>query len=158
MANDHRRLLSVMRGEGVPEPADATEAEPQRVPAALVRPVASMAWRDQVRAAAGHSWRTARYRSKALSEREGGMVHGLLSAQPPSVRDQCEYAKSRAWVPPGHEGGMADRAGMIYHLLIGRPGVALGNTISGLCARPFRFAVALVIVVICSAVLAVWLG
>lgn len=159
--SDIQRLLSVIRGEDAPEPEeapDATAGEPERVHAVTTPALATMGWQDQMRAAMGHSWRTARYRSKALSEREGGMVHGLLSAQPPSVRGQCEYAKSRAWVPPGHEGGMADRAGMIYHLLIGRPGVALGNTISGLCARPFRFAAALLIVIVCMAVLAVWLG
>lgn len=156
-------LRSILRGEDAPEPdgepgaAEEPVTAPETAPAPGVAQVATMTWQDQSRAVAGHTWRTARRRAAALSEREGGMVHGLLSAQPPSVRDQCEYAKSRAWVPSGHEGGMADRAGMIYHLLIGRPGVALGNTISALCARPFRFAIALVIFIVCAAVLAVWL-
>lgn len=115
-----------------------------------------MALPEQAKAALAHAWRIARRRTKDLSEREGGIVHGLLNAKPPSVGEQHAYSASRAWVPPGHDNGIAERAGVIYHLLVGRPGVALGNTISALASRPLRFfpallVIAILIIVICFA-------
>lgn len=98
-----------------------------------------MAWREQAGAAVVHAFRVAWLRARTLSGREGGMVHGLLSARPPSVLEQHEYAKSRAWVPPGHDGGIAEKAGVLYHALIGRPGVAFFDLGAALVSRPLRF-------------------
>jgi len=113
-------------------------------PAALVLlEGGQMGWRNQCVAAVAHSIRLARHRSRELAEREGGMVSGLLSSPPPSVADQNAYAKSRAWVPPGQDGGLAEGMGVIYHALVGRPGVAVGNAFSATHARPLRWCIAL---------------
>ena len=104
-----------------------------------------MAWHDQTRAALAHAYRIARLRSSELQRREGGMVRGLLDAQPGSVQDQRDYAKSRAWVPAGHDGGIAEWCGVIYHALIGRPAVAFFNACSAIFARPLRLALAVLI-------------
>jgi hypothetical protein len=112
--------------------------------------------KDQSAAAIGHAFRTAYRRARDLSRREGGLVHGLLAGKPSSVLEQCEYARSRAWVPPGHDGGLAERLGVIYHVLVGRPGVAAGNLISAVTSRPLRFF--LVLLTIGAVVLSVWLA
>lgn len=91
-------------------------------------------------AVARHAFRVARRRGKDLAEKDGGWVNGLLAAKPPSVTEQREYLRTRAWLPPGHEGGVADKAGAWYQRLVGIPGVAFGNWISATAARPFRFA------------------
>src|SRR5215469_2961434 len=87
-----------------------------------------------------HAFRVAGRRAKDLAEREGGWVSGLLAGKPPSVSEQRDYLRQRRWLPPGHEGGIADKAGCWYHRLVGIPGVALGNWISATAARPFRLA------------------
>jgi hypothetical protein len=95
---------------------------------------------DQSWAAVRHAFRMARRRGSDLAAREGGWVNSLLAGKPPSVNDQRDYLNQRRWLPPGHEGGIADRAGEGYHVAIGVPGVALGDWVSATCARPFRFA------------------
>jgi hypothetical protein len=148
-------------------PAAVPEAdwqEPAPVPAGEVRDDAEqagaqltlltggqMTWLDQSRAALAHAFRVAHLRSAELRAREGGIVHGLMRAQPPSVQDQCDYAHDRAWLPPGTEGGTLEGMGAIYHALAGKPGVAVGNAISALHARPLRWCIAAVV----SAALAV---
>jgi hypothetical protein len=101
---------------------------------------------EQILVIARHALRVARRRARDLADREGGWINGLLAGKPPSVREQAEYLEQRKWLPPGHEGGVADRAGAIYHRFIGLPGVAAGNAISATCARPFRFLWAAVII------------
>ena len=147
-------ILRLFRGDdddgGVPE-AEAPAAAPRDTAAggALVTlSGGQMALPDQAKAAFAHAWRVALRRTKDLSEREGGIVHGLINAKPPSVGEQHAYSASRAWVPPGHDNGIAEKAGVLYHLLIGRPGVALGNTISALAARPLRFFLAMLVIAI----------
>ena len=111
-----------------PDPAPAPEAV-QDAPAA-----------PEALAVIPHAFRTARRRAEALAGREGGWVNGLLAGKPPSIAEQREYLRLRAWLPPGHEGGIADKAGAAYHRVIGIPGVVLGNWISATCSRPFRLA------------------
>lgn len=100
-----------------------------------------MGLREQIQTSVVHAFRLARRRSRDLAAREGGMVAGLLSAKPPSIREQDEYAKSRNWVPPGHDGGTLEGMGVIYHALAGRPGVAIHDALSAMWSRPFRFCV-----------------
>lgn len=150
-----RQLTLVSRadpGEETAEPPDAP------VPATALAPLTGrrMSVREQSSAAVTHAFRTGWRRARDLARREGGLVHGLLSGKPPSVTEQCEYAKSRAWVPPGHDGGLAERSGAVYHALIGRPGVAAGNLIAAVCARPLRFFLAGLTVL--AVVISVWLA
>jgi hypothetical protein len=149
------RPLSLVPRSG--EDEDVPETAVPAPQAALV-PLSGgrMGVRDQVTAAAVHGFRTAWRRARDLSRREGGLVHGLLSGKPPSVTEQCEYAKSRAWVPPGHDGGLAERLGIVYHAVIGRPGVTAGNLVSAVCARPLRFF--LVLFTVLAVVVSIWLS
>jgi hypothetical protein len=132
--------------EPAPEQLDATQEipavpEPQPAGHALVTPDGGrMSALDQSWAAVRHAFRMARRRGSDLAAREGGWVNGLLAGKPPSVSEQRDYLNQRRWLPPGHEGGIADKAGEGYQVAIGVPGVALGNLISATCARPFRFA------------------
>jgi hypothetical protein len=87
-------------------------------------------------------------RARFRHYRDGnGVIAGLRAEKPPSLDEQTAYRESRAWVPTGHEGGVADRAGVFYLETIGTVGPAIGNTISCLTARPLRFA---------EAFLAIW--
>jgi hypothetical protein len=146
---DLSTLLRVVRTEpatagdtGDEKPASAQEAPVQDVPAPARNLITlhgdRMGFGDQAKAAAGHAWRIAKRRAKDAREREGSVVAGLARAKLPSIEEQCQYARSRAWVPPGHEDGIAAAMGVVFHALIGRPGVAAANLAGALCARPFR--------------------
>jgi hypothetical protein len=153
-------ILQLLHGDdddgGLPE-AEAPAEDPGSAGNGAIMTLSGgqMALPDQAKAALGHAWRAALRRSRDLSEREGGLVHGLFNAKPPSVAEQHAYSASRAWVPPGHDNGIAEKAGVIYHLLVGRPGVALGNTISALAARPLRFFLALLVIAVLLIVAAI---
>lgn len=159
------RLSLHLAGDTGPEPeqtapAPQAEPEPEDPPAGVVAVTLHgdrMPIRSQAGAAAGHAFRAARLRARDMARRPGGPVNALLEGKPPSVAEQGDYARSRAWVPPGHQGGLADRLGVIYHLLIGRPGVALGNSVSAVASRPLRFGLFLLTVLIVT-VLAVCLS
>lgn len=137
---DMDRLLRIIHREDEP-PATGPDAEAPAPPLVTLQGE-RMKPGEQAVAALRFGVQRARTQTTDVSRREGSVVHGLVNAKPPSVAEQREYAASRAWVPPGHEGGWAERSGAVYHALIGKPGVALGNTISALCARPLRFAIA----------------
>lgn len=85
------------------------------------------------------AFRTARRSAGDAAEREGGWVNSLLAGQPPSLNHQREYLARRAWLPHGHEGGIADQAGEAYHVAIGLPWVAAFNAASRIASRPFTF-------------------
>jgi hypothetical protein len=144
------------------EPATTTEisgaVEPSGAPIVVLRGGRQMTRQDQARAAVWHACRVAWRHMRALSRREGGLINGLLTAHAPSVMEQHEYAESRVWVHPGHEGGFADVAGTIFHIVIGRPGVAFGNLVAGVCARPRRFIPASLTFLACVIALAIWLS
>lgn len=93
-------------------------------------------------AVARHAFTVARRRGKDLAGREGGVVNGLLAGKPPSVNEEREYLRTRGWLPPGHEGGIADIAGQGFHKSLGIPGVAAGDAISAIHHRPFRYILA----------------
>ena len=159
-----RDLLAVLRGDGTAEDAPEAPEAPQaatedpRPPAPLILRGGKMTPQQQVWAAFSHAVLAARHHARAQSRREGGLVNGLMNGKPPSFREQSEYAASRAWVPPGHEGGLAERAGVLYHAVIGKPGVALGNTISAVFARPLRLAIAAFLLGTFMLFVFIWLG
>jgi hypothetical protein len=139
-------LLSFLHdGETSPEPAapaaPATDPAPQATPAVALRG-GQLSTGEQARAIMELAWRSSRRRWLDTVRRQGGVVNWLMSTQPPSVLDQCEYAQSRAWVPAGHEGKFAEKEGVIFHATIGRGGVALGNAISAICSRQTSFWIA----------------
>jgi hypothetical protein len=112
-----------------------------------------MALGDQAKAAGGHAYRAARRRLRDMRQREGGLPRELLSGKPPSVEEQRAYVRNRAWVPLGHEGGMAERGGVLWGNLVGTPGVAAGNTISALAHKPLRGIIAFGLTYILAAIL-----
>ena len=73
----------------------------------------------------------------------GGLMSGLWRAQPESLAQHAAYAASRA-ARPGTSPGLR-RAEAIYHATAGRAGIAAGNTISALAARPSRALTALIV-------------
>jgi hypothetical protein len=155
-----------LRRAPVPEPAQVPGEPPQAAPQEIVPvpeaqpavpvPVeaAQMTTLRHVRIVVAHAFTVARRRARDTAGREGGWVNALLAGKPPSVAEQREYLRTRAWLPPGHESGIADHAGRWYHRLIGVPGVAAGNAISALCARPFRFFCALIVLAAMAALIA----
>jgi hypothetical protein len=114
--------------EPPPVPDEGTGGEAP-VPAGPGRAgVVTRAWH-----AAGKTWREG-------AAREGGWVNDKLRWAGPSAEDQRGYLRGRSWVEPGHEGGLADRAGEAYHLGIGIPGVVLANAAKAVAHRPFAAA------------------
>jgi hypothetical protein len=84
--------------------------------------------------------RAARRRAREASDREGNWVSDFLAAKPRSVNEQRAYLANRRWLPPGHEGGIADRAGEAYQVAYGVPGVALCNAGLLTFKHGYRFA------------------
>lgn len=124
--------------EPAPQQAPAA-AEPQPEAALAPQEGGSMGTLEQCVATVRHAFRVARRRAKDLAERDGGWVNAGLNGRPPSVNDQRDYLANRSWLPPGHEGGIADLEGQAYMVAIGIPGVAAGNAVSWLQARQFHF-------------------
>ena len=151
---DLASVLRLARGDDH-EPETAPDPEPAVLP---VLRGTQVSLGDQAKAAAAVALASARRHVAEMSRREGGVVNGLLNAKPPSVQEQCDYAKSRAWVPAAHDGGIAETLGVAYHALIGRPGVALGNLIAGISARPLRFLIAAFLVAVIAVTFVIWLA
>ena len=97
----------------------------------------------QVTAAYRAVTRSARHKIRDLRRKEGGLLAGLYLEKPPSLAEHRVYVQRKAWVPPGHDGGVADRYGALWGNTLGTAGVAVGNTISALAHRPFRSTIAL---------------
>jgi hypothetical protein len=129
--------------EPVPEVTDQVPAIPEPKPAghALTRPGGGRVdVFTQCRMFAQAKFRAARRRARDASAREGNWVSGFLAAKPRSVDEQRGYLANRRWLPPGHEGGIADRLGEAYQVAYGIPGVAAGNAVSLTFKHGFRFA------------------
>jgi hypothetical protein len=145
-----------------PDPDDiAGPATEPAAPATGSRPLVrlsggQMCLREQSAAALVHAFRMAFARLREMARREGGLPHALRAGKPPSFDEECDYARSRAWVPPGHDGGLFEWLGVIHHALIGRPGVALGNSISAICHKPLRFW--LLVLTVLVIVFLIWKG
>jgi hypothetical protein len=116
--------------EPPPVPDEGTGGEAP-VPAGPGRAgVVTRAWR-----AAGKTWREG-------AAREGGWVNAALRWRGPSVADQRDYLRERAWLEPGDEGGLADRIGEAFYIGAGIPGVALANLVKAGVHRLLVFALA----------------
>ena len=83
------------------------------------------------------------------------LLYVLWHGKPESMAEHRAYMKSRAWVPPEMTGGAEKaviRAGLFYHLLIGRPLLAVANVLGAAAVRPLRllalaaFALALLVI------------
>lgn len=92
------------------------------------------------------AWRFTRDTAKATRRRgdeatrsEGNWVGRFLNAQPPSVNGQRDYKANKRWLPPGHEGGLADDIGTAYQNVVGIPVVMAGNAVSFAGKRMWRF-------------------
>jgi hypothetical protein len=115
-----------------PVPAPAAET------AAVSLSGGQVSGRDQAAAAVGHGLRQAWRRYRQMAKRDGGLARGLASAKPPSIDEHFEYGRSRAWVPPGHQGGTAERLGVLHNRTAGAALVLIGNWISGTGHKPLR--------------------
>jgi hypothetical protein len=128
------------------EDVPAPELEPETRQGATVHlmPIqgAQTSWLEQSNYAILHSLRMAWKRTQDFSRREGNVIHGLLRAKPESLAEHSAYVSSRAWVPPAHEGGIAERAGVAYGRTIAPPAIALFNAGSAIAARPLRGTIA----------------
>lgn len=141
-AQDGRDEAQIADPEPV-APASIPESAAEPSPAPLVVLEGNrMSERDQMFATLTHAFRVARRNYLKVAERDGSIIHGLMRGQPPSVHDEHEYAKGRAWVPPSHDGGTLEGMGDIYHWVIARPGVAYGNSVSAIAHKPFRACIA----------------
>jgi hypothetical protein len=141
-------LLRLRSAPGeAPEPEVPAPQTPLAAPTeTAARPAAPVAVKEagmstllHCRIVLTHAFTVARRKAKDAAERDGGWVNALLAGKPPSVNEQREYVHRRGWLPQGHEGGIADVAGVGYHRAIGYWLVGLGNGLSGTGARPFRF-------------------
>ncbi len=80
---------------------------------------------------------------------------GPYHAQPESLAAHDAYRRSRAWVPPGHEGRFLGPAGGAYHLTFARFGMVTGYLWAWIWARPARLFLTLAVL---GVVLGFWLG
>jgi hypothetical protein len=71
---------------------------------------------------------------------------GPYHAQPESLAAHDAYRRSRAWVPPGHEGRVLGPLGGFYHHTFARFGLATGYLWAWLWARPLRLFLAVVVI------------
>ena len=135
--SDRDRLLRIIRREDEPETTDETGESPR--PPLVTLQGERMKPREQAAAALRFRGRRSRTAVAKRARNPAGVIHGLKHAKPPSFQEQCDYAASRR-PPAGRESTVAERGEMVFHALIGRPGVAAGGAISGLTARPSRAA------------------
>jgi hypothetical protein len=126
--------------QAVPEPPQETGGvpgpAPQPEPAA--QQGAQMTLPAQLWATVRFAFRAARLHGKDIAAAEGGWVNAALNGKPPSVNEQRSYLANRRWLEPGHEGGIADFLGEGYHVTYGIVGVAAGDFVSWLFAKPFH--------------------
>ena len=87
-----------------------------------------------------HQFRAARRRAREASNRDGNWVSDALDFKPRSINEQRAHLANRGWLPPGHEGGIADRAGEAYQVAYGIPGVAAANALGWTFKGGYRFA------------------
>jgi hypothetical protein len=118
---------------------------PDRLPAAPRVPWWLRGWLT------GRHWGAAWWQS---AERAITNPRGPYHAQPESLADHAAYRRSRAWVPPGHEGKIIGPAGAGYHR-VATAGMAAGYCLAWIFARPARL---LIVCAVLGTVLGFWLG
>jgi hypothetical protein len=127
--------------QSVPDPADdaGETTQPMEVVPVAPAPLAGrqMGFLDQARHQAGHTLMQVRH----ARHTEGGVFHRMWNGQPRSMAQAAEYRRSRQWVKPGHEGGVADKGGAAFHTVIGPPLKVIGLAFSEAGDSPLKFAV-----------------
>jgi len=146
MTSDTARLLHLRSAvPGEPDDIDAPpaddEQEAARCGAVLTLREGQVSYLDQLTGTFSHALHASRLRWRHAKD-GGGIVAAMLDGKQPSIREECDYAKSRAWVPEGHAGGTSEAMGDVFHAVVGRPGVTIGNAVSYVSHRPLRFCVA----------------
>lgn len=143
MADPRGQLLSIFRDRGEPaQPDDGPDAEREAPESPLpVPPAQEMAPQDKAAALLSHAGRAVRHRATELRKREGGIWHAIRTYDPPSLDQHADYAKNRAWVPRGHEGGAIDRSGTAYHAAV-KPALFVLIAAIWLLVRPLRALIA----------------
>jgi len=104
-------------------------------PAALEPYGRRMTWPERAWQLTAHWW--AMHREDA--GRPGGFWHGIYHGKPESLAEVHSYARSRAWVPEGHEGALIPGIGAAYAHTIAKGGTALGLFIVWVTQRMLRF-------------------
>ena len=93
---------------------------------------------------AGHAGVGVRAMAGAVRDlwlRPGRLLYVMWHGKPESMAEHRAYMKSRAWVPPGMDGGAEKAvsiAGIAYHLIIARPLKAAAKTVDAAADRPLR--------------------
>lgn len=108
-------------------------------------------------AAVLRAWLTARHWAAMWWEPAERFItnpRGPYHAQPESLADHAAYRRSRAWVPPGHEGKILGPCGAAYHRAA-TAGMAAGYSLAWIFARPARL---LIFLAVLGTVLGFWLG
>jgi hypothetical protein len=137
--------------EGVP-----AVTVPRQAPAAAPQPAVALAKPEEGETGVlaklsldvAHAIRAGRRNLHELASREGNWLAAFLAAKPRSVDEQRAYLANRRWLPPGHEGGIADRAGEAFQVAIGVPGVAFFNAGSLTCKHALRFTIAAFVILV----------
>jgi hypothetical protein len=125
-----------------PEPARAPQPAAPSITDLAARQEGELSGREQMIAAIRSALLQARRNWRAARKHEGGLVHGLEHWDPDSIAKLIRYRDMRSWVPPGHEGGAADRWGARYHTWISIPGSMPAIAWLWVIQRPFRACVA----------------
>src|SRR5580700_7766901 len=110
-------LAHAFRLRGVPaSPPEATEppqaARTETIPVTAVQSPAPSGGTAQ---ASAPGWlRGIRRNVRDASQQDDHWVRDGLAGRPPSVDQQRSHLANRGWLDPGHEGGIADRAGEAF--------------------------------------------
>jgi hypothetical protein len=137
-----------------PVPAGSTTAVP--VPAG-VRPVTVP---ERAAGAIGRAGTGVLEAVRELWLHPDRLLYVMWHGKPESMAEHRAYMKSRAWVPPGMDGGAEKAvtgAGLFYHLLIARPLLAVANTVGAAAVRPLRLLCLAVLVTVLIVLLARYL-
>jgi hypothetical protein len=129
--------------EAVPVPAAVPMAVPERARLAVSR------WAGPVVEAVRELWL-----------HPDRLLYVMWHGKPESMAEHRAYMKSRAWVPPGMDGGAEKAvtgAGLFYHLLIARPLLAVANTVGAAAVRPLRLLCLAVLITVLIVLLARYL-
>jgi len=149
-------LLRIVRGEEAdpdeaaresgpepqPEPhAPAAAQEPARPPRlALAAPPTGHA--HHMLSSAQDFIAGLRRQVRSRRDAPGGLGAFLDHGHAPTNAEQREYARLRAWVTPGDEGGWVEQVGIAYYATLGKVIPALCNAIGWTFARQLRAAIA----------------
>jgi hypothetical protein len=124
----------------LPQDDDAATAPPEEpAPLAVALRGDPVSLADHAQAVAWLAWRNARRRFLDWIRHPGSIVHWALNARPETIQQVIDYRDSRRFVPPGHDGGPVEKAGVRFFNWVGLPWYAFFMAVASLGARPLRF-------------------